>query len=160
MPNWMLKWCAVEIQAVYFSGKAMRSEFSAIANHFPPPEFPFPLEKRRPDYRSSSAKRLLPQLQTKTQVIRRWGKRIAVIVDRGFFDNLAEMTFETDISNADIAWFVVRFEETESGVALMTSDGVYYTKLESAVEGLTGGEALTLTEFEKNLARKLGGVKN
>jgi len=39
---------------------------------------------------------------------------MAVVVDRAFFDRVGEMddAVEQDISNADIAWFIVKFEET------------------------------------------------
>ena len=56
-----LLWCALEIQAVYFSGKAMSNEFRAILDH-KGTDMPFPAEHRRPDYRSSGPKRLMPQL--------------------------------------------------------------------------------------------------
>ena len=57
-------WFGLEIQAVYFSGKAMRPDFELLATNddATPPE---PTEIRRPDWRSSSAKRLMPQLQVK-----------------------------------------------------------------------------------------------
>src|SRR5262249_29127554 len=59
-----LRWCALEIQAVYFSGKSMGREFAAIAQH-EGLAIPFPAAHRRPDYRSSGPKRLMPQLQIK-----------------------------------------------------------------------------------------------
>lgn len=150
-----LQWCGVEMQAVYFSGYAMSNEFRAIALH-QNETIPFPAANHRPDYRSSGPKRLLPQLQIKVRDISRWGKRMAVVVDRGFFDALARMRFEGDISNADIAWFVVRFQEDESTTARLTLDEVYYTRLEDAVQGLTGGKALTQAEFEARIREKLG----
>jgi len=52
-----LEWCAVETQALYFSGGKMRPEFDAYA-HAPSPVL-FPSGKRRPDYRSSGPKNLL-----------------------------------------------------------------------------------------------------
>ena len=51
-----LLWYGLEIQAVYFSGVGMNSEFERLrdGDH---PEPPFPNAVRRPDWRSSSAKR-------------------------------------------------------------------------------------------------------
>ncbi len=57
-----LSWHGLEIQAVYFSGTGMNSEFEALLNDFNEPP-PFPSAIRRPDWRSSSAKRLMPQLE-------------------------------------------------------------------------------------------------
>src|SRR5690606_28139709 len=52
------KWCALETQAVYFSGDNMGAEFSAYLNA--PRSVIFPVGFRRPDYRSSGPKRLAP----------------------------------------------------------------------------------------------------
>ena len=83
-------WCALEIQAVYFSGPSMREEFRKIlADEAESP--PFPGRIRRPDYRSSGPKRLMPQLQIKVPTLRRWGKKMAVVVDRHFFESLGQM---------------------------------------------------------------------
>ena len=150
-----LDWCAVEMQAVYFSGDSMSREFRFLAD-YRGADIPFPVGKRRPDYRSSGPKRLLPQLQIKVRDISRWGKRMAVVVDRSFFHALARMHFEDDISNADIAWFVVRFDEDQPLAASLALDGVYLTKLEHAVSGLTGGIARTQAEFERDIRLKLG----
>ena len=69
-----LEWCALELQAVYFSGKSMRNEFKMLSEteH---QVLPYPAKHRRPDWRSSGPKRLLPQLQTKVPTIRTWGKK-------------------------------------------------------------------------------------
>lgn len=78
-----LKWCALEMQAVYFSGKSMENDFALMRN-WTGPGLPFPQVQRRPDYRSSGPKRLMPQLQTKVPTISRWGKKMAVVVDQAF----------------------------------------------------------------------------
>lgn len=38
---------------------------------------------------------------------------MAVVVDRAFFDSIGAMDKVEDLSNADVAWFIVRFEEIE-----------------------------------------------
>jgi Restriction endonuclease NotI len=55
-----LNWCALELQAVYFSGAKMRKEFQML-NDWTQNAMPFPAAHRRPDWRSSGPKRLLPQ---------------------------------------------------------------------------------------------------
>ena len=151
-----IEWCAVEIQAVYFSGNAMKGEFAAYADSSVN-WLIFPAGRRRPDYRSSGPKRLMPQLQIKVPTLRRWGKKMAVVVDRAFFDSIGEMDRVSDISNADIAWFVVRFEE-QAGLkrSRMVLDEVRFTTLERSVEGLTGGKPVPKQEFEKRITNKLG----
>lgn len=149
-----MQWAALEIQAVYFSGNAMRGEFEAFSD--PSVDWViFPAGKRRPDYRSSGPKRLMPQLQIKVPTLRRWGKKMAVVVDRAFFDSIGEMDNVADISNADIAWFVVKFEEVEGEKRTrIVRDEVRFTTLERSVEGLTGGKPVALPIFEKRIAEK------
>ena len=150
-----MAWAALEIQAVYFSGNAMRGEFEAYAAESV--DWPiFPAGRRRPDYRSSGPKRLMPQLQIKVPTLRRWGKKMAVVVDRAFFDSVGEMDKVADISNADIAWFIVRFEEVPGEKRCrLVPDEVRYTTLERSVEGLTGGKAVPLPTFEQRISEKI-----
>jgi len=147
-----LRWCALEMQAVYFSGGAMRADFARASNHDGPWP-PFPSARRRPDYRSSGPKRLMPQLQIKVPTLRRWGKKMAVVVDQAFFAALAPMTAVSDISNADIVWFVVQYE-TEGDHAVLSRGMTCATTLEHAVEGLTAGQPVSLRVFEEQLLRK------
>jgi hypothetical protein len=148
-----LEWCALEIQAVYFSGKRMEKEFEMLAQ-FEGSLMPFPAAHRRPDWRSSGPKRLLPQLQTKTPTIRTWGKKIAVVIDEAFYSSLVGLDRERHLSNAEIAWFVVKYDETSNGWKL-TPKEVIFTKLDSSVKALTGGVPLSKEAFEKQLVAKL-----
>ncbi len=157
-----MEWAALEIQAVYFSGDAMKGEFESYRDEkvewvvFPAGWVVFPAGRRRPDYRSSGPKRLMPQLQIKVPTLRRWGKKMAVVVDRAFFDSIGEMDHVKDISNADIAWFIVRFEEVEGEKRTrIVRDEVRYTTLERSVEGLTGGKPVPLPTFEARISEKV-----
>ncbi|MYD37081.1 MAG: hypothetical protein F4X20_08815 [Dehalococcoidia bacterium] len=150
-----LDWCALEIQAVYFSGRSMNEEFQSIRN-YEGERPPFPGQVRRPDYRSSGPKRLMPQLQIKVPTLRRWGKKMAVVVDKQFFESLGHMEEVDDLSSGDIAWFTVDFEEDDSGNRFRLVRGdVHVTTLERATEGLTGGSPVTLTEFEESIRSRL-----
>jgi hypothetical protein len=152
-----LRWCALEVQAVYFSGKGMGGEFKNISLS-KGSRIPFPTAIRRPDYRSSGPKRLMPQLQIKVPTLRRWGKKMAVVVDHGFFGALGKMEDVKDLSNSDVAWFVVGYDETSDPIKL-TRHFVCFTTLERAVEGLTGGVPVTLTEFEERIMEKVAKSK-
>jgi hypothetical protein len=148
-----LDWCALELQAVYFSGKAMNQEF-AILSKQEYQALPFPAAHRRPDWRSSGPKRLLPQLQTKVPTIRTWGKKMAVVIDEAFFGSLVGLEREKYLSNSEIAWFVVRHESTTRGWKLVPGE-VVFSKLDSSVKALTGGVPLSKEKFEEQLRRKL-----
>lgn len=151
-----LKWCALEIQAVYFSGRAMESEFKAIIAGSSD-ALPFPAKNRRPDYRSSGPKRLMPQLQIKVPSLRRWGKKMAVVIDSQFFSWISTMEEVNDISNCDIVWFIADFEE-EGEMAKICPGKIVYTTLERAIDGLTGGIPVSMATFENRIrAKVLGG---
>jgi len=51
-----IDWCALEIQAVYFSGKSMSNEFTMLAAT-ELQTLAYPAKHRRPDWRSSGPKR-------------------------------------------------------------------------------------------------------
>jgi len=149
-----LRWFALEIQAVYFSGAAMSKDFG-VMKKWKGPGFPFPQGNRRPDFRSSGPKRLMPQLQIKVPTISRWGKKMAVVVDQPFWESLGTITEVDHISNCDIAWFVVKYTHNGTRFCLEPA-GMHLTTLDHAVEGLTGGKPTSLADFEKTLLSKLG----
>lgn len=150
------QWCAVELQAVYFSGPKVSSELTRYATATAPGIL-FPEEIRRPDFRSSGPKRLMPQLQIKVPTLRRWGKKMVVVVDEAFFTAMAPMKQVGHLSNADIAWCVVQYDPDTGAIHLSRT---VYTTLESSVEGLTAGIPITLPEFETELEAVLQAKKS
>lgn len=146
-------WCAVEVQAVYFSGREMAIEFKDIIAR--DGEASMPIEGRRPDYRSSGPKRLMPQLQIKVPTLRRWGKKMALLVDRAFFLSMGEMKRVPHLSNCDVIWFLADFVSSEGEDCYkieITEE--FGTTLESAIDGLTGGTAVSLEEFQNRIREK------
>ena len=148
-----LHWCAVEMQAVYFSGTGMGLEFDRLRAGTEE-GIPFPTAVRRPDFRSSGPKRLMPQLEIKVPALRRWGKRMAVVVDRMFFDAIGDIAEVADLSSADIIWFVVDFAPAGSRAEIKL-DSARFTTLESTVEGLTAARPVSLGVFESRIRAKL-----
>ena len=94
--------CAVEVQAAYFSGTETRS---ALKHFMANRSFGTLDTFRRPDFRSSAQKRLIPQLQLKVPVFRRWGKKFFVVVDSQFFRSLPEFRTTTP-ANSELTWLV------------------------------------------------------
>lgn len=148
-----LSWCALEIQAVYFSGPGMTSQFD-ILRAWTGPGLPFPDKVRRPDFRSSGLKRLLPQLQINVPTLRRWGKKMAVVADQAFWRNLGAMDEIPDISNCDVAWLVLRYGYRDERFVL-TPHELHLTTLEQAVEGLTGGRPVGRDSFETGIRARI-----
>lgn len=155
------QWCAVELQAVYFSGASMTPEFRAIREHATQyPNYngpaPGPVGLRRPDFRSSGPKRLLPQLQIKVPSLRRWGKKMVVVVDVSFFNTFGPMQKTDHVSNADIVWCVVGYEENATKErSKLSVRGLFYATLEESIIGLTAGKPKSLPEFERKLGEKV-----
>ena len=113
-------------------------------------------EKRRPDYRSSGVKRLMPQLLTKVPTLRRWGKKMAVVVDAPFFYSMGKMERVPHLSNADIVWFLVDFKQAAPGEPFrLEVVEEFYTTLESATLGLTGGVPVSQGAFEDRIRAKV-----
>src|SRR4030065_292942 len=97
---------ALEIQAVYISGNVCDpfeyfmkdTRRRASMDWSKEPTYP------RPDYLSSSRKRLVPQLLFKGGILHSWKKKIAVALNKSFFANLPSLK-RVSKSDADIAWF-------------------------------------------------------
>lgn len=146
-----LRWFGLEIQAVYFSGAGMEAEFAALRQdqHDQPP---YPQHNRRPDWRSSSAKRLMPQLQIKGPTLRRWHSKIAVAVDRPFFASLGGPSVQPsqDLDAGDVVWLVPELRDGQ----LIRGHWEVLT-LESSSERLLAADAITRVDFERVLQQKL-----
>ena len=100
-------WMGLEVQAVYFSGGRMDADFDVLLSNTEDSP-PSPTRRRRPDWRSSSAKRLMPQLEVKVPLLRQWGKKLAVAVDRPFFEAIGGPSEapSQDLNDGDIIWLI------------------------------------------------------
>ena len=151
-----LKWFGLEIQAVYFSGDRMSKEFIALqkSDRNRPP---YPLGKRRPDWRSSSAKRLMPQLQVKGPTLRRWHSKIAVAVDMPFFDSMGGPSANPshDLDDGDVIWLI---PELRDGKLIRRHWEVL--TLEASCEKLLAAKPVSRREFEQVLRKKLQFMKS
>lgn len=94
---------ALEIQAVYISGN-VRRPFRAYMTDLNQTTFDWSGRKEYPraDYLSSSRKRLAPQLIYKGGILHAWKKKMAVAIDRKFFESLPKLG-EVKSEQADIA---------------------------------------------------------
>jgi len=149
-----LEWCAVETQALYFSGSNMPVEFAAYEAM--PGNVLFPVGKRRPDYRSSGPKRLWPQLDVKVPVLRAWGKKVAVVIDSYFFSNMNRLADPSSRrakddrerrDNAEVVWFIVDFDDDFR----LRAGTVAYSSLDACRHALNATEPLSRVDFTENL---------
>ena len=150
-----LEWCAIETQSLYFSGKKMPLEFDAYAEA--PSPVLFPAGNRRPDYRSSGPKRLSPQLDVKVPALRNWGKKVAVVIDRFFFENMSTLSHayprarndRERLDNSEVAWFIVDYDETLN----LTAGETVFASLENSRQALNATEPLSKADFTRSLKR-------
>ena len=151
-----LAWYGLEIQAVYFSGPGMTSEFNQLkADDTAVP--PYPSQVRRPDWRSSSAKRLMPQLQVKVPTLRRWGSKMAVAVDLPFFEAIGgpSPSFSQDLSDGDIIWLVPTLRRQKDGSFQLERGHWEVLTLEDSSEKLLAARTIQRSDFESILRAKL-----
>lgn len=113
---------ALEIQGVYISGNVRRP----FEHYMKDPKLNANMDWRketnypRPDYLSSSRKRLVPQLLYKGSILNAWKKKVAVALDETFFATLPELK-QVDEKKADIVWLVY-------SMALKATDNTYSLK--------------------------------
>lgn len=148
--NSKLDWMAIETQAVYFSGANMWDD---IQQYFDEPHrLHAPTGQRRPDYRSSGAKRLAPQLDAKSPVMRRWGHKVAVVVDESFFAELSELPATIDdFDNAEVVWVVMRYTDSLN----LVIDRILFAELSESVQALQATRPMNRADFEMGLKQEL-----
>ncbi|MEE9248243.1 MAG: NotI family restriction endonuclease [Dehalococcoidia bacterium] len=148
---------ALEVQAVYISGNVRRpfeyymDDAPARADmdwrqqsHYP-----------RPDYVSSSRKRLAPQLIYKGGILKAWQKKIAVASNRGFYQSLPELE-EVDKEEADVAWLVYDLQyDSQKRIYALRRHSVVYTHFETSLEQITRSEPGREEDFVGHLQSKL-----
>jgi hypothetical protein len=146
---------AIEVQAVYISGN-VRKVFEAFienpeANHqmdWPTKNYP------KPDYLSSSRKRLAPQLIYKGGILHQWRKKMAVVVHRGFFEELPELESVAE-KDAEIAWLVYNLERERADEFDLHISKIRYTRFESALDTITTPQVGNIQNFTTTLETRI-----
>ena len=130
---------SLEIQGVYISGNVRRPFEQYIANPSKNTKLDWSSERNypRPDYLSSSRKRLAPQLIYKGGILKHWNKKMAVALDNSFFKTLPELP-EAKEKDADIAWFVydLIYNQNKNTFVLQKIKTVY-TSFKNALDKIT-----------------------
>ncbi len=152
---------SVEVQGVYISGNLTRPFKHFMAD----PErrgstMDWTREKNypRPDYLSSSRKRLAPQMIYKGGILKAWGKKQAVVVHKSFYRSLPALTpVQQGLeSQADIAWHLYDLRhDTSKNRYNLTLEQVIHTSFEPALERITRAEAGPIEGFVGKLQEKL-----
>lgn len=126
-------------------------ETNALMDWSDQPNYP------RPDYLSSSRKRLAPQLLFKGGILNSWRKKCAVALNKSFFDTLPSLT-QVDKSEADIAWLIYEMKLTtsnEQNKYKLTKIDEVYTEFEPALVSITTPVPGKIDDFVKLLQERL-----
>jgi len=109
----------------------------------------------RPDYLSSSRKRLAPQLIYKGGILHAWQKKQAIAVDNNFFSTLPHMD-EVHPSEAEMAWLIYDFErDAQQNRYRIVHSKTVYTQFTSALDKITTAEPGDAQNFMDILQEKL-----
>jgi hypothetical protein len=152
---------ALEVQAVYISGN-VRNPFE---HYMESPakrsgmDWTTEANYPRPDYLSSSRKRLAPQLIFKGGIINAWGKKTAVALNKGFFNTLPKLP-EVRKEDADIAWLIydLKVPKNQGEHYELFRERIFYTKRPDAPAGIELKKGEPLEKFERHLVCGLDEV--
>lgn len=143
----LIDFASLEVQGVYISGN-LRNPFEKYLKS-PSAGFQWPTGYNypKPDYLSSSRKRLIPQMLYKGGIFQTWRRKQTVALQRTFFETLPSLPTTTK-DKADIAWFLydLEFSETENRYVLVLSE-VVYTEFEAALLRVTTPEPGNVSDF-------------
>jgi hypothetical protein len=151
----LIDFSSLEVQGVYISGN-LRNPFE---NYIKKPskdfEWPSGYNYPKPDYLSSSRKRLIPQMLYKGGIFHSWGKKQTVALQKSFFDTLPKLPTTTR-SKADIAWFLYDLEfNKELKQNSLVLKNIVYTEFEPALLRVTTPEPGAVSDFINILQNRL-----
>lgn len=140
---------------MYISGNLTGPFTEYLEN--PSPEFKWEkaLKYPKPDYLSSSRKRLIPQIIAKGSILNQWHKKQAIALQVGFYETLP-MFPEVKREQSDFALILYDLVESADKKKLsLTLKRVVYTTFKSALEIIAHYEAGPIEYFTEILQKKL-----
>jgi hypothetical protein len=151
----ILDFGSLEVQAVYITGNLTGPFNAYLENPTPDFEWSQAIKYPKPDYLSSSRKRLLPQIIAKGSILKQWGKKQAVALQTSFYENLPDLP-EVHKSEADFAFFLYDLAPVEHEKRMeLTLRKTVYTKFDAVLKQIAHFDAGSLNEFTALLQKKL-----
>ncbi len=146
---------SLEVQAVYISGNVRQPFAHYMTDREANKEMVWTATNVRPDYLSSSRKRLVPQMLYKGSIFQAWQKRQTVALHRSFYETLPQLP-EVTKDEGDIAWLVydLEFMQTDNRYELVPYQ-IIYTQFGSALQTIITPEAGPVEDFVSGLQTKL-----
>lgn len=151
----ILDFGALEVQAVYISGN-IREPFRAFMAE-PTRDFDWTGRPKypRPDYLSSSRKRLEPQLRYKGSILRSWGKKQAVAIQQSFYNTLPDFD-PVPPPEANLLWLMydLALDTAQNRYTLVLKQRLY-TSYEQTLLRITTPHIGTMDTFVSQLQDRL-----
>ena len=151
----------LELQTVYFSGDSIKKGFVEYMEkqHLGIAVSPKQTGRQHPDYRSSSKKRLLPQLIEKCPVFSKWQKKFCVAIHSEFYSELLKgVSFDVICEEeADFAWIVMDYTKKSDFSLQLEVKEIVYSKSEAILKAflISPEDILPLDTFITTLEMKL-----
>lgn len=151
----LIDFASLEVQGVYISGNLRNPFDEYMKNKSKDFQWPRGYNYPKPDYLSSSRKRLIPQMLYKGGIFQSWRKKQAVALQKSFFDTLPSLPVTTE-EKADVAWFLydLEFNAERMSNDLVLKD-IVYTEFEPALLRVTTPEPGDVTDFVRILQGRL-----
>ncbi|MBZ0288895.1 MAG: hypothetical protein K8I30_14860 [Anaerolineae bacterium] len=148
---------ALEVQAVYISGNVRRPFEHYLQNPVETAQMDWSRERNypRPDYLSSSRKRLAPQLIYKGGILHHWHKKQVVAIHQEFYATLPHLR-EVPAQEAEMAWLIYDLVlDKDQNRYLLTLTNTVYTLFQEALAQIATPEPGSLDTFMIHLQEKL-----
>jgi len=151
----LIDFASLEVQGVYISGNLRNPFEEYIKKQSKDFEWPRGYNYPKPDYLSSSRKRLIPQMLYKGGIFQSWKRKQTVALQKSFFDTLPNLPTTTK-SKADVAWFLydLKFNKEQNQNNLVLVDTIY-TEFEPALLRVTTPEPGDVSGFINILQTRL-----
>lgn len=150
---------SLEVQSVYISGN-LRAPFKkymkdqdknftwSTTNLYP-----------KPDYLSSSRKRLVPQIIYKGKIFNDWGKKAVVCIQKSFFETLPKFR-SVDEKDGEVAWFIYDLIfNKEQNKYILELVQKKYSKFDNIIKDIITPRAGEQSKFINVLQNKLNNSK-
>jgi hypothetical protein len=151
---------SLEVQAVYISGNVRNIFKTYMKDRSVYLGTKWSGKIIRPDFLSSSRKRLLPQMLYKGGILKAWGKRQAVAIQKCFYETLPKLP-TVGPQEADIAWFLYDLKPNGDASRLdLTLSDIIYTEFKPALDQITIAEPGDISHFMGVLQKKFNEENN
>lgn len=151
---------SLEVQAVYITGN-LSGPFSFYLEELRPSFiWDNALNYPKPDYLSSSRKRLVPQIIAKGSILHQWKKKQAVALQTSFYATLPKLP-EVEKDKADIAFFLYDlFSDEKNQLLSLRLERIVYTSFALALKHIAKFEAGSVDNFKEVLQKKLDAKRS